>query len=140
MNFFKKIFGPTEPEVQPIEIPKEASPHEVIRIAISSVVQNVGGNCATITTVDNSGSWIQIMDSVLNCSYPHLEHPESLFPELFGNKVISGFDGYEPELYVTLALHHMEHSQLASWIERYFEEVLSVEMNSSDFSIEMEDL
>jgi hypothetical protein len=139
MGLFSKLFGDSKSMSEPLRIPGDATTRDVINIAINSVIQQAGGNCATLEPVTESGKWVQIMDATINCNYPHRESPEVLFPELCGHPLIAGLEGYEDDLYMTVSLKEMNHSEIAAWIESYFSQVLAVDPHAK-MRLRMENL
>ena len=140
MSFLSKLFGTSKPEVESKIIPDGASPREVIVIAVTSVIEQVGGNCATLQLEDDPTKWIQIMDCTINCHYPHKESPDWLFPELTNHPSVAGLEGYEEESFMTVNLNAMDESEIVGWIELYLSKVLSVDPHVSKISLRMEQI
>lgn len=109
-------------------------------IAVRSVIEKLGGNCATLRSVAEEEMWVQLIDCSLNCYYPHKENPEILFPDLCKHPIVVGFDGYEAGVYMHLSLKSMNPPEIVDWIERYFLEVLSVDLKAESLKLRMEDL
>lgn len=140
MGLFSKLFGASEPKTQKLIIPDEASSRDVIGIAITSILKQAGGNCATLESITDPEKWVQIMDSSVNCHYPHQEDPEHLFPEMLNHSVIAALEGYEPGLYMTVSMSDMNDPEITGWIEQYFSQVLSTDIQSSRLNLRMEDI
>lgn len=140
MGLFSKLFGKPEPQPEAVVVPDEATNREVIAIAIRAVVEKQGGNCATLTLEDDTEKWVQMMDCTINCHYPHEEDPESRFPGFFGLPLVAGFEGYDPELFMTVSLTEMNELEIVQWIERYYAEVLSVDLGKAKLKLRMEEI
>lgn len=140
MGLFSKLFGASGPKAEPLNVPETATPREVIAIAIRSVTQKAGGNCATLDLDTDPNIWVQIMDLTINCHYPHRESPEWRFPELCHLPMVSGLEGYEAGVFMTVGLTDMNESAIATWIARYFRQVLAVDLEIGKLRLRMEDL
>ena len=70
---------------------------DVIGIAVDSVIEQAGGNCATLEFVEEPSKWIQIMDCTINCHYPHKESPDWQYPELTNHPLVAGLVAYDGE-------------------------------------------
>ena len=140
MSFLSKLFGASKPEVESKIIPDGASLREVIVIAVNSVIEQAGGNCATLQLEDDPTKWIQIMDCTINCHYPHKESPDWLFPELTNHPNVAGLEGYGDESFMTVSLIAMDESAIVGWIEQYLSKVLSVDPHGSEITLRMEQI
>jgi hypothetical protein len=60
--------------------------------------------------VENSDYWFQIMDGSINCSYPHKDSPEILYPELFNYPIIAELEDFAEDIYMTVNLNEMNQS------------------------------
>jgi hypothetical protein len=140
MGLFSKLFGSPKPISPALAVPDQASVSEVIQIAIRSVIQEAGGNCASLELVSDSDYWVQIMDCTINCYYPHKDSPEERFPDLCKLPVIAGLEDYEAELSMTVSLKEMNVPETSKWIERYFSEVLSVDLPTAKLKLRMAQL
>jgi hypothetical protein len=140
MSFLSKFFGTSKPESQAKSIPDGAKPRDVIMIAVNSVVEQAGGNCATLEIVEEPAKWIQIMDCTINCHYPHKESPDSLFPGLTNHPIVAGLEGFEEGLFMTVSLNDMKEPEIVAWIEQYLAKVLSVDLNVTRIRLRMEQL
>ena len=139
MGLFSKLFGNPKPESEPLAIPEGATPQDVIGIAIRSVIQEAGGNCATLVSAAEPSKWVQIMDSTINCHYPHEESPEWLYPELTGHPIIAGLEGFEDGCYVTVSLNNMDEPGITEWIGLYFSQVLGIPADA-ELDLRMEEI
>ena len=140
MGLFSKLFGKPEPQCELLEIPDGATTGEVIALAIQAVVKKSGGNCATLQLAGNPDDWVQVMDCTVNCQYPHDEAPDIRFPELCNSPLVAGIEGFEPQLFMTVSLNNMDTTEVVKWIERYFSEVLSVDLEQVKLKIRMEEI
>jgi hypothetical protein len=140
MGLFSKLFGAPKPPAESFPIPEGATACDVMTIAVRSVVEKLGGNCATLESVAEEEKWVQLMDCTLNCHYPYEESPESLFPDLCKHPIVAGFDGYEADVYMHISLKSMNPPEIVDWIERYFLEVLSVDLKGESLKLRMEDI
>lgn len=138
MSIFSKLFGAPKPSFTALEVPENATAGQMIELAISSVIQKTGGNCATLRLQSNPDYWIQIMNGVINCHYPHQESPESRFPELCKMPLISELEDFQAGVCMTVGLVEMNQPDMQTWIEMYFTEVLSIDLGSVKLSLEME--
>jgi hypothetical protein len=107
MSFLSKIFGNSKPQDETPQIPDDATARDVIFIAVDSVIEQSGGNCATLALAADRNRWVQIMDATINCHYPHEESPDWRFPELCNDPLIAALEGYEPATYMTVSLNAM---------------------------------
>jgi hypothetical protein len=140
MGLFSKLFGAPKPPAESFPIPEGATARDVMAIAVRSVVEKLGGNCATLQPVAEEEKWVQLIDFYLNCHYPHEESPKTLFPDLCKHPIVAGFEGYEAGVYMHISLKSMNPPEIVDWIERYFLEVLSVDLKSESLRLRMEDL
>lgn len=140
MGLFSKIFGATEPEPEFPVIPEQATSQDIITIALDSVIQQVGGTCATLELPTEPGKWVQLMDSTINAHYPHQKDPACLFPELYNHQIVAALETFEAEVYMTISLNNMNQPEVMAWIESYFSQVLSVDVNKARLSLRMEDI
>ncbi|MEM1083804.1 MAG: hypothetical protein AAGI48_06745 [Verrucomicrobiota bacterium] len=140
MGLFSKLFGSSEPESKAPSVPNGASTREIIEIAVQAVIQEAGGNCATLESPTDSDKWIQIMDTTINCHYPHGESPETRFPELLGRPIVAALDSFESELFMTVSLQGMDPSKIADWIIDYFSAVLAIDTDKYRLRLRMEKL
>ncbi|MFM7182081.1 MAG: hypothetical protein ACKO2G_11540 [Verrucomicrobiales bacterium] len=140
MSFLSKFFDSSEPEPTAKAIPDGATSRDVIRIAVKSVVEQAGGNCATLEFVDQPDMYLQIMDCTINAHYPHEESPESLFPWLTNHPLVAGLEGFEAGSYMTVSLNEMNESEIVAWIEQYSSKVLSVDLHSTQIGLRMEQI
>ena len=138
MGFLSKLFGGSGSSDPYVEIPDDLSSNGVIRMAVGSVVQELGGNCATLEPDSDQEGWVQVMDGQLNCAYPHAGDPQALFAELLSNPLVDEFEDFEPEVYMMFSLKSMNEDQLSVLIERYFKEVLSIDTGSCRLLLRME--
>ncbi len=140
MSFLSKIFGSPKPSSESKIIPDGASVRDVIVIAVDSVIEQAGGNCATLELVEESTKWIQIMDCTINCHYPHRESPDWLYPELTNHPIVAGLEGFEEESFMTVSLNEMNPSAIISWIEQYLSNVWSINIETTTINLRMEQL
>jgi hypothetical protein len=140
MSLFSKWFASSDSGNSEVEIPNEASPGEVIQIAVQSLFERTGINCATIEVTSNRHVWIQIMDCVINCHYPHQENPWDRYLDLCKLPLIAGVDDFEPETSMTVSLKEMNVPEIQSWIGRYFSEVLQLDAEAIRLTLKLEQL
>lgn len=138
MGIFSRIFGKPRSTPEALPVPTEASSSDIIAIAIRSVVQQAGGNCATLEVGSDSDTWIQLMGSAFNGHYPHRENPKEKFPELCGDPIIADVEDFEENLFMTASLKQMDEAELTAWIVRYFAEVLSIDIDREKLGLRME--
>lgn len=139
MSLFAKLFGNSKSKSEPLSVPTHASAIEIIDIAVQSVIQQAGGNCATIEVVSEPKKWLQIMDLTINCHYPHKANPETLFPELLNHPNVAGLEDYQDGLSITVSLNEMNPSEITDWVQSYFSRVLSVDLPSNPIRLKMEE-
>lgn len=116
----------------------ETEARKEIRVAVEYVIEHAGCNCATIYAV-NKGT-VQIMDCNINCSYPHKDSPEILYPEIINHPIVAQLESFEKYQHMTVNLNGMNQSEIVLWIEQYFVKVLSVDLTRSKISHYTEDL
>ena len=138
MSIFSKVFGKPRSTPEALPVPAGARASEIIAIAIRSVVQQAGGNCATLEVGSDSDKWVQLMGTAFNGHYPHREDPTEKFSDLCSDPIVAGVEDYEADLFMTASLKRMDESELTAWIERYFAEVLSIDLDQVNLSLRME--
>lgn len=141
MSLFAKIFGgrKSTPRDETPLVAEDAAPREVILTGIDCVVRQHRGNCATWTLESRPDHWIQFMNTVLNCHYPHKADPGVLFQELFNDPLVAEVVSFDPGTHVTVELSSMSPGEIADWIEHYLAQVFSADLPSERLTLEMND-
>ena len=116
----------------------ETEARKEIRAAVESVIKNSGSHFASVF-VENSDYWFQIMDGSINCSSPHKDSPEILYPELFNYPIIAELEDFAEDLYMTVNLNEMNQSEIVLWIEQYCAKVLLLDLTTMKITYYMED-
>lgn len=140
MSLFSKLFGSSQPQKTALIIPDAAPAGDIFGMAVTSVVKNAGGNCATLECVSNPAKWIQIMDHSINCHYPHHENPTQLYPELVNHPIVADLEEFEGECFMLVSLNEMKQAEIVDWLEQYFCKVLSVDLLTDQIRLRMEQL
>lgn len=140
MGLLSKFFGSPKPRRESVPIPDGATSRDVIAIAIRSVVEQTLGNCATLEPAPDGKKWVQLTDFSINCSYPHDESPEALFPGLCNHPIVAGFEDFVPGVYMLVSLKSMDPDGIRDWIERYFLEMHSIDLSVSSLNLQMQEL
>lgn len=140
MSFLSKLFGTPKPMSESKTVPDGATLRDVVGIAVNSIIEQTGGNCATLELISDPTMWIQIMDSTINCHYPHKESPDRLYPELTNHTIVAGLEGFEEDNFMTVSLNEMSQSEIVAWIEQYLSKVLSVDLQTARITLRMEQL
>lgn len=140
MNFLSKLFGTSKPMSESKIVPDGATLRDVVGIAVNSVIEQAGGNCATLEPISDPTKWIQIMDSTINCHYPHKDSPDWLFPELINHPIVAGLEDFQEETSMTVSLNAMNQSAIVEWIEQYLSKVLLVDLQNARITLRMEQL
>lgn len=121
-----------------MSIPDDAPPGQMIGIAVEAVMEQTGGNCATLEIKEDPAKWFQIMDCTINCHYPHNESPDLLYPELIRHPLVADLVGFEGETHMTVSLNEMDREGIVSWIEHYMTKVLSLDPATIRMELRME--
>lgn len=119
-------------------IPDGATVSDMIGIAVDSVIEQAGGNCATIEIGEQSTKWIQIIDCTINCHYPHKTSPDVKYPELTNHPLVAGLESFEEETHMTVSLNGMNRSEIVAWIEQYLTKVLSADLSTLRIELRMD--